>query len=72
MERGDQAWSKGNQDRTRRALSNALITFSLKSLQTREKSKILSKNNAKNGTPLVKSTTIRSLREAKVETYTDR
>ena len=69
-----QTWSKckWDQDRTQRALSNALITFSLKFSQNREKSKILSKNNEKNDTPLTKVNTIRPLRGQKAETYTDR
>ena len=45
--KGDQNRIKRNQDRTRRALSNALFTFLLMHPQTQEKSKILSKNNEK-------------------------
>ena len=45
--KGDQNRIKRDQDRTRRALSNALFTFPLMSPQTQEKSKILSKNNEK-------------------------
>ena len=45
--KGDQRQSKRGQDRTRRALSNALFTFPLTPSQTAEKSKILSKNNEK-------------------------
>ena len=40
-QKGDQRRSKRDQDRTRRALSNALFTFSLTPPQTQEKSKIL-------------------------------
>ena len=39
--------NKRDQDRTRRALSNALFTFSLTPPQIPEKSKILSNNNEK-------------------------
>ena len=60
--KGDQSRSKSDQDRTRRALSNALFMFSLTPPQIPEKSKILSKNNGKNATHLVNSTTIRPLR----------
>ena len=45
--KGDQNRIKKDQDRTRRALSNALFTFPLMPPQTQEKSKILSKNNEK-------------------------
>ena len=69
---GDQRRSKRDQDRTRRALSNALFTFSLTPPQTTEKSKILSKNNGKNATHLVNPTTIRPLRGRKPQTYLDR
>ena len=58
-------------NRARRALSNALYTFSLTPSQTTEKSKILSKNNEKSATHLVNPTTIRPLREPKSQTYTD-
>ena len=68
----DQRRSKRDQDRTQRALSNALFTFSLTPPQTPEKSKILSKNNEKNATHLGNPTTIRPLSELKSQTYTDR
>ena len=55
----DQRRSKRDQDRTQRALSNALYTFSLTPPQIPEKSKILSKNNEKNATHLVNHITIR-------------
>ena len=70
--KGDQRRSKTDQDRTRRALSNALFTFSLTPPQIPEKSKILSKNNEKNATHLVNPTTIRRLRGPKPQTYIDR
>ena len=44
---GDQRRSKRDQDRTRRACTNALFTLPLTRPQTPEKSKILSKNNEK-------------------------
>ena len=71
-QKGDQRRSKMDQDRTRRALSNALFTYSPTLSQTPEKSKILSKNNEKNNTHLVKPTTIRPLRGPKSQTYIDR
>ena len=43
----DQNEIKAEQDRTRRALSNALFTFSLALLQTGEKPKILQNNDEK-------------------------
>ena len=43
----DQNEIKADQDRTRRALSNAPFTFSLALLQTGEKPQILQKNDAK-------------------------
>ena len=67
--KGDQRRSKRDQDRTRRALSNALFTFSLTPPQTTEKSKILSKDNGKHATHLVNPTTIRPLRGRKSQTY---
>ena len=70
--KGDQRRSKREQDRTQRALSNALFTFPLTPPQAREKSKILSKNNEKNATHLVNPTTIRPLRGPKLQTYLDR
>ena len=45
--KGDQNRIKRDQDRTRRALSNALFTFPMTPPQAQEKSKILSKNNEK-------------------------
>ena len=70
--KGDQRRNKRDQDRTRRALSNALFTFPLTPPQTPEKSKILSKNNEKNATHLVNPTTIRPLSGLKPQTYIDR
>ena len=70
--KGDQRRSKRDQDRTRRALSNALYTFPLTPPQIPEKSKILSENNEKNATHLVNPTTIRPLRGPKPQTYIDR
>ena len=46
-QKGDQRRSERDQDRTRRARTNALFTFPLTPTQTPEKSKILSKNNEK-------------------------
>ena len=69
--KGDQRRNKRDRDRTRRALSNVLFTFSLTPPQTTEKSKILSKNNGKNATHSVNPTTIRSLRGRKSQTYLD-
>ena len=45
--KGDQNWIKRDQDRTRRARTNALFTFLLMSSQTQEKSKIRAKYNEK-------------------------
>ena len=70
--KGDQRRNKRDQDRTRRALSNALFTFPPTPPQTQEKSKILSKNNEKNATHLVNLTTIRPLRGPKPQAYVDR
>ena len=70
--RGNQRRSKRDQDRTQRALSNALFTFPLTPPQTPEKSKILSNNNEKNATHLVSPTAIRPLRGPKPQTYIDR
>ena len=55
----DQNKIKADQDRTRRALSNALFTFSLALLQTGEKPQILQKNHEKNHIFLQKSSAIR-------------
>ena len=71
-QKGDQRRSKRDQDRTRRARTNALFTFSLTPPKIPEKSKILSKNNEKNATHLVNPTTIRPLRGRKPQAYTDR
>ena len=72
VHKGDQRRSKRDQDRTRRALSNALFTFPLTPPKTPEKSKILSKHNEKKATHLVNPTTIRPLRGSKPQTYIDR
>ena len=71
-QKGDQRRSKRDQDKTRRARTNALFTFSLTPPQIPEKSKIRAKNNEKNATHLVKPTTIRPLRGPKPQTYIDR
>ena len=55
----DQNEIKADQDRTRRALSNALFTFSLALLQTGEKPQILQKNDEKNHIFLELSSAIR-------------
>ena len=55
----DQNEITADQDRTRRALSNALFTFSLALLQTKEKTQILQKNDEKNHIFLEMSSAIR-------------
>ena len=70
--KGDQKRDKRDQDRTRRALSNALFTFPLTLPQIPGKPEILSKNNEKNATYLVNPATIRPKRGRKSQTYLDR